>query len=203
MRPAILLILLSIFAISGCGGFRSGYASIAYIGDVEPISEENYFEFYDYSLALPSLELNLHINNRIKTRDITVILLIPFTIDLIDKPYYKDTDRFQISLTIIPKEQDFTFNPSEVTATVDGQTFKPVISRLRTGPYKDDKSSVIEKKTPLRKDKFHAIDMTFDRPVPTTDRTITLDIGTALIHPHHPAIPVIRFKKVRWKQGYS
>ena len=204
MKLIIPLILLSILTLSGCAGFRSGFASIPYIGDVEPISEEKFFEFYDHSLVLPGMELNVYINNRIRTRDIGVMLfVVPMYIDLIDEPYYKDTDRFQISLSIIPKEQGFTFNPFEVTVTVDGQSFKPAATELRQGPYNDDIRSVIDKETPLKKDKFQAIDMTFDRPVPTTDRTITLNIGRALIHPQHPAIPTIRFKKVRWKQGYT
>ena len=204
MKLIISLILLSIFTLSGCAGFRSGFTSIPYIGDVEPISEEKFFEFYDHSLVLPGMGLNVYINNRIRTRDTGVMLfVVPMYIDIIDKPYYKDTDRFQISLSIIPKEQGFTFNPFEVTATVDGQSFKPAITELRQGPYNDDIRSVIDKETPLKKDKFQAIDMTFDCPVPTTDRTITLNIGKALIHPKHPAIPTIRFKKVRWKQGYT
>jgi hypothetical protein len=204
MKLIIPLILLSILTLSGCGGFRSGFASVPYIGDVEPISEEKFFEFYDHSLALPGVKLNVYINNRIRTRDIGVMLfVVPLYIDIIDKPYYKDTDRFQISLVIIPKEQGFTFNPFEVTATVDGQSFKPAITELRGGPYNDDTRSVIDKETPLKKDKFQKFDMTFDCPVPTTDRTITLNIGNALMHPQLPTIPTIRFKKVRWKQGYT
>lgn len=204
MKLFIPLILLSILTISGCGGFRSGFASVPYIGDVEPIAEEKFFEFYDYSLILPGMKLDVAINNRIRTRDIAVMLfVVPIAIDVIDRPYYTNTDRFQISLSIIPKEQGFTFNPMEVKVTVDGQSFKPALTEFRGGPYKSDLRSVIEKEISLTKDTFHAIDMTFDRPVPTTDRTITLNIGNALMHPHHPAIPTIRFKQVRWKQGYS
>jgi hypothetical protein len=219
MKLIIPLILASILTLSGCGGFRSGFASVPYIGDVEPISEEKFFEFYDYSLALPGIKLFADINNRIRTRDIAVMLfVVPISIDLINKPYYKDTDRMKITLKIIPTEPGFDFKPSEVTAAVDGQSLNPAITYLqdtekrvefwkssdgRTLSDYDKLSSVIDKEMPLIKDKYYTFDMIFDRPVPTPDKTITLNIGKALTHPQHPTIPKIRFKKIRWKQSYT
>ena len=195
---------MTIITLGGCAGFRSGYASFPYIGENEPVSEEKYFEFYDHSLVLPGVTLSININNRIRTRDIAVMLVVvPISIDLFDKPYYDENDRFTISMSIIPNEPGFTLNPSEITATVDGQSYKPASTEFRRDLSNDDKRSVIDKEIPLTKNKFHAIDVTFDLPVPTTDRNITLNIGKALIHPQHPAIPIIRFKKVRWKQGYT
>lgn len=204
MKSSIPLILLTILILSGCAGFRSGFASIPYIGENEPIAEERFFEVYDHSLALPGVKLDIGINNRIRTRDIAVMLLVvPISIDLFDKPYYTENDRFTISLSIIPKEPGFSFNPEGVTATVDLQSFKPVSTEFRGNISNADKPSEIDREISLTKDMYQAIIMTFDLPVPTTDRNITLDISKALTHPKHPAIPVIRFKKVRWKQGYT
>jgi hypothetical protein len=63
--------------------------------------------------------------------------------------------------------------------------------------------SVIDTEMALLQDTYHRFTMTFDRPVPTPDKTITLKLERALLHPEHAAVPPIRFKKIRWKLGYT
>jgi hypothetical protein len=214
--------LMIFLATTGCAGYRSGFASIPFVGEVEPTPKtpETSYELGELKqIQLPGVKLHVSLNNMIRTSDLQVMLfVVPMSFDPRDKPHFGETDRLTVRLTIIPVDSDFVFDPSGVVATVDEHAFSPTTTRLDdltkwnaclkspSSSCLDDPtlwSDPVDKKIALIKDKYHTLTMIFDCPVPTPERSISLDIGRALLHPRLPNIPTIRFMKIRWKQGYT
>jgi hypothetical protein len=209
-----------VFLLVGCGGWRSGIASMPYVGEVAsaPETPEDTYVPRQDEVKLPGVTLKIRLNNTIQTNDFAVMLfVVPIHFDPREKPIFKETDRFTVSLTIIPADSEFVFDPSGVIVTVDGQVFGPITTRLdnyeKMGAYFKSSSGapydrtllsdLVDRKITLIKEKYYGLTITFDCPIPTPERAITLNIGRALLHPKLPNAPTIRFKKIRWKQGYT
>jgi hypothetical protein len=214
MKPCCSALLLMIFlSVASCAGFRSGFESIPYVGDMEPAPTTPATK----EIQLPGVKLDISLNNTIRTSDVQVVLLVPMSVDPRNKPSFGKTGRLTVNLKIIPTDSDFVFDPSGAKATVDGHAFNPIIVRLidwkkwqdcfnsAACDIKDSTfwSDAIDKEIALTKDKNYELYLIFDCPVPTPERDIRLDIGRALLNPRFPDIPTIRFMKVRWRQGYT
>ena len=213
--------LMIFLAMTGCAGFRSGVASIPYVGEVEPTPAPPVTTYELHKLKdvqLPGVKLDISLNNTIRTSDLqTMLFVVPMSFDPRDKPSFGETDRLMVRLTIIPGDSDFVFDPSGVTVTVDEQAFSPTTTMLvntaklhaylksPSGHQYDPalSSDLVDKKIALIKDKSYSLYIIFDCPVPIPERAIRLDIGRALLHPRLPDIPTIRFMKIRWKEGYT
>ncbi len=169
-------------------------------------------------IQLPGVKLDISLNNRVQTNDFGVMLfVVPMYFEPWDKPSFKETDRLTVRLTILPGDQDFVFDPSGVTVMVEGRVFSPVSIRLddpeklsaywkspSTAAYDPTQwSDPVDKEIVLKKDKYYGFRIVFDCPVPTPEKDIRLEMKRALKHPRFPEIPTIRFKKIRWKQGYT
>lgn len=219
--PCSALMLMIFLAAAGCAGFRSGLASIPYVGEVEPAPAPPVTTYELYKLKeiqLPGVKLDISLNNTIRTSDLqTMLFVVPMSFDPRDKPSLGENDRLMVRLTIIPDDSGFVFDPSGVTVTVDEQAFHPTTTMLvnaaklhaylkSTSGHRYDpslSSDLVDEKIVLIKDKSYSLYIIFDCPVPTPGRVIRLDIGRALLHPKLPDIPTIRFMKIRWKEGYT
>jgi hypothetical protein len=215
------LMLMIVLATAGCAGYRSGVASIPFVGEVEPTlkTPETSYELGELKqVQLPGVKLYVSLNNTIRTSDLKVMLfVVPMSFDSGDKPYFGETDKLTVRLTILPSDSDFVFDPSGVEVTVDEHEFRPTITRVADpakmsaqwrsrSPASDDSSvysDLVDKRIALIKDRYHILTMIFDCPIPTPERSISLDIGRALLHQSLPKIPTIRFMKIRWKEGYT
>jgi hypothetical protein len=200
-------------SVASCAGFRSGFESIPYVGDVEPPPTTPAIK----EIQLPGVKLDISLNNTIRTSDVQVVFLVPMSVDPRNKPSFGKTDRLTVNLKIIPTDSDFAFNPSGSTVTVDGQAFNPIIARLidwkkwqtcfnsAACNLQDTTlwSDTVDKEIALTKDKNYELHIIFDCPVPTPEKDIRLDLGRALRNPRFPDIPTIRFIKIRWRQGYT
>jgi hypothetical protein len=213
------LMLMICIAATGCAGYRSGLASIPFVGEVEPTPKtpETTYELGELKqVQLHGVKLYVSLNNTIRTSDLQVMFFaVPMSFDPRANPSFGETDKLTVWLRIIPADSDFFFDPSGLTLIVDGQVFRPTITRLddpaKFGAYLKSRASddpalwsdLVDKEIALIKDKHYPFTMIFDCPVPTPERSISLDIGRALLHPRHPNIPTIRFMKIRWKQSYT
>ena len=91
MKPLCsLLISIILLTAAGCAGYRSGLASIPYVGDVEPTPKapETSYELGELKwVHLPGVELKVSLNKTIGMSDRTVMLVVvPMSLDPRDKP---------------------------------------------------------------------------------------------------------------------
>lgn len=222
-RPGALRWLVAIgFALStlsGCAGFRGGWQSVPYVGEVPPQlpPAETPAEAQDRSqVALPGLRLGVDLNNRLRTYDTQVMLfIVPVSIDPRER-YMQDLRPgiTRVTLRIEPLMPGFVLQATRARLTVGGRSVA-ALGASEFAQWGHDGAKVGQggrygdRPLPERFEldgvglaQIVHLEFPIARPSPESP-DIQLDLGEALFNPATPALPLIRFVPVRWKHGYT
>ncbi len=187
-------VFLSCLFLNACAGFRGGEFSAPYVGDAGPPAETPstpYERGQMQKLELPGLRLDVSLNNRIRTYDYGVMLfVIPMYVDFSDGR--DPAERLRVALGITPTLPGYRFDPARVGISVDGRRLAPVLPAGEGAPQMLDNAG-----------KTYYFRLPFDADLPSPDSTIILDLGEALQNPSQAPVPLIRFRKLRWSEGYT
>lgn len=214
---AIGVLVLAIF--SGCAGYRGGWRSVAYFGDTPPApaAEENAASAGDRpTLRIPGLELQVGLDNELRTYDTQVYLFaLPLSVDPRNVyPKNVEPGKTRVFVTATPLDAGFVFRPGEAWLSIADKRFAGIAGyefgmwdrdgmRVREGGTWDHRS-VGQELVLAETGRRYYLSIDFATPVPSPEfREIALDLSRALISPGHPPVPLIRFVPVRWKEGYT
>ncbi|MBK8229043.1 MAG: hypothetical protein IPK72_00375 [Candidatus Eisenbacteria bacterium] len=216
------IVLAGFVAITAaaCAGFKGGWKSVAYVGEAPSETVVNEAEKGLINgrskLALPGAQLEVEIDNRLRTYDMHVYL---FVLPLWWNPrdvYAENHEEgwTRVYLTITPSDSSFVFRPTEAVLRMESGRF-PGARGFEFGIWNEAGQRITEGQgwahRPLASDvaldvpgrRYH-LSIDFETPVPSPkSQQIELDLSRALVSPEHPETPVIRFAPVRWKLGYT
>lgn len=214
-----VLVSLLLLVIAGCAGYRGGWLSVAYIGDAPPAldTEASTAPTRERpTLRVPGLELQVGLDNQLRTYDTQIYLFaLPLSVDP-RKVYPKNNEpnKTRAFVTVTPAEPGFVFRPREARlgiadkriAGVGGYEFgmwdregKPVHEHGTWDHRPVDQELLLGEAA-----RRYYLSIDFATPVPSPEsREITLDLSRALISPRYPSIPLIRFAPMRWREGYT
>jgi hypothetical protein len=188
IRPMIARVLLFalLLVVAGCAGYRGGWYNEAYTGDPAPDFPVPYSAFelqQPGRRALPGLTLQASLNNRVQTNDRKVVLfVVPAGYDPQDRRMNigpSDRVRLYLTMTVIATEG----------ATVTSS---------------DDNRRRLAEPQVLAPGSQHRLWVDFQTAIPPPQHSqISVDLSNALKADGLPALPLLKFKAVRWKQGYT
>lgn len=220
VRAAVsVLAAASILALSACAGFRGGWESVPYVGDAPPAfpeAETAYEAQRRMELAFPGITLGVGLGNRLRTYDTQVYLFVlPLSVDprrVSTQNVGPDTTR--VSLRVTAADPGYVFQPQRARLTVEGQTvvgkagfefgmWDPAGERVASGG-KWDHRPVVDALALTEPGRSYLLSIDFPVKAPSPEsKGIVLDVSEALRAPERPALPLIRFAPVRWKEGYT
>jgi hypothetical protein len=227
MRSLVSLFLLLL--LPGCGGFRGGIESVPYVGEQEP-QETSSRRPTPHEITLPGLTARLSLNNTVRTYQYEVMLyLIPTYLNFWDEFQHRDAASLELSLELTALESGVTIDPLQLVLTVDGKEFRPTevwVNNLDRERQALDAYVTARRQAPANKpppfpsssewrdavtapvklrpgEKSPRLLVMFPVPLPSPKSTLSLDLGPALGTTMFPGKPVIRFKSMRWSEGYS
>jgi hypothetical protein len=206
-----------LLSAAACAGYRGGWYSLAYVGDPpnDPSAPYSASELQQLGrLAFPGLTLQASLNNRLQTGDRKVILfVVPAGYDTRDRRMnYGPADRVRLYLTLTIGDQPWTFDPQAVTLTIDGVTASAKAGHLygrwnaagEADPAGEYTHQPLTGPLILAAASQHELSVDFETAIPAPQKAqISADVSKALQSVAWPAIPVVKFKAVRWKQGYT
>lgn len=214
----IYLLLGTLFFTSliGCAGFKGGYMNLPYIGDDPPkLIPTTAAEMYDLEyIQFPDLRLRLSLNNSIQTYHF-IVIVIPVYIDL--KEYRLESgfeiwgshialltgEKLELRMSFWVERPGISFDPRQVQITVDGQTYLTT-SMWHTYDVRKDSSTQLDAPINLNDvGELYSFTVQFDASIPVLDQAITLDLSKAIKTPSRDQIPIIHFRKSRWRSSYG
>ena len=206
--------------LQACAGYRGGWESVPYVGDVPPAllpEASTPHESYKRSeLQFPGLTLGLGINNQVRTYDTQVYLfVVPLGVDPRNVPTQRvDAGMTRINLRIKVQDARWVLRPGLARFRVAGKTVAAKAAfewgrwdaqghRVKTGGewrYRatGDEASLDEPDRTY----LLVLDFPVDAPSPES-RELSLDLSEALVGAGRPPLPLIRFIPARWKEGYT
>jgi hypothetical protein len=223
---AYMLVLL---LLSGCGGFRGGIESVPYVGGVEP-QQNSPTHSWPHEIRLPGLTLHLSLNNTVRTYQYEVMLyVIPTYLNLSNEFQHHDAENFEIALQATAHDSAITIDPRQLVLTMDDKEFYPVAvwvnnmererqvidaylkARHQTAPdtppqpprSSEWRDAITAPVTILPGEKSSRFIVMFPVPTPSPERTLSLNLGPAIGESMPPDKSHIRFKPMRWSEGYS
>lgn len=208
--------------LAACAGYRGGWESVAYIGtppdwirsdDANAPSRPN-------PLDLPGLQLQVRLDNQLRTRDTQVMLFaVPIAVDPRDvfvQNHQPGKTRVFVSVRV--DETGFVFRPTLAVLSVAGRRVSGEAGfdfarwdaqgrRLEPGDTTAGQWLHRPVGEAFALDEQYrryllSIDFLLPAPSPQTP-DIELDLSQALKSPTQPALPPIRFAPVRWREGYT
>jgi hypothetical protein len=207
-------------ALAACAGYRGGWESLPYIGDTPPTaiaqSRTPFEADTRATLNLPGLELRVAIDNSLQTYDTQVYLyVLPLSIDPREKhSRSSQPGKTRIRLRAVASDAGFVFNPSLAVLNVAGTPYSGVagfeFGRWDANGNPDARAGIWGHQP--RQDGFrlsqpahpYLLAVDFNAPLPPPQSSeISLDLSRALASRSQPALPLIRFAPVRWKEGYT
>jgi hypothetical protein len=221
--------VLAMVLLSGCGGFRGGIESVPYIGGQDP-PESSVNHRLPHELRFADLTLQLSLNNAVRTYQYEVMLfVIPTYLDLWDTFERQDAEHFEITLQVTAHESAVVVDPQHILLTIDDEEVRPagvwvnnpererqvietyVLARRlapvdhppavpRSSEWRDAVTVPVMVRPGESSPRFI---VTFPVSLPSPERTLSLDLTRSIIAPTLPEKPVIRFKALRWSEGYS
>jgi hypothetical protein len=211
-------LLVALFALAGCAGYRGGWESVAYIGPNPPaISGETLrVPGARTPIVSPGLKLEVSLDNQMRTYDAQVYLFaLPLSVDA-RNAYTKNNapgkTRFFVAVT--PTESGFVFRPSMAVLHAVNQQHSGIAGyefgmwnqtgeRVKQGgTWQHRPTGESFALSEIGRTYYLSIDFAVAPPSPElTD--IAVDVSRARLSPQHPAVPLIRFAPVRWKEGYT
>jgi hypothetical protein len=226
MRPLVHLLLL--LTLAGCGGFRGGIESVPYVGEQEP--QEVAYRPWPHEITLPGLSVRLSLNNTLRTYQYEVMLfIVPTYLNFWDEFQHRDAESLELALQFIAHESGVTIDPLQFVLTVDDKEFRPTgvwvnnlererqaidayVKARREAPAdqpppiprsSDWRDAVTTPVTMRPGEQSPRLLVTFPVPLPSPEKTLSLDLTPALGASMRSVKPVIRFKPMRWSEGYS
>lgn len=212
-------VLLGFALLPGCAGFRGGWESVPYIGDVPP-DPQKYRTPYEAAtrseLPFPGVTVGVGLNNQLRTHDTQVyFFVLPLSVNPRDvHTQTDDTTKTRVTLRVSPKAPGFVFRPRLARLTVEGKTVQGAIG-FEFGQWDAERRKVtsggkwgfreVGDEFPLG-DGGTSYSLSIDFPIALPDPKspgIELDLSDALRAPEQPPLPVIRFQPARWKEGYT
>lgn len=192
-------VVLAVALLAGCAGYRGGWESAPYIGDAPPAEAQE--------LALPGLKLHVELDNRLRTYDTQVYLFaLPLSVD--PRQVYTQNHRpgkTRVFVTVTPEHGGFVFEPTKARLSIGERHFAGA-EGFEFGKW-DGKWAHRPLGAHLTLEnggRRYLLSIDFDTPAPSPEsRDIVLDLSHALKSKAHPALPLIRFAPVRWKEGYT
>jgi hypothetical protein len=223
---AYILVLL---LLSGCAGFRGGIESVPYVGDIDP-QQNSPNHSRPHEVRLSGFTLHLALNNTVRTYQYEVMLyVIPTYLNFWKELHHRDAEKLELSLQITAQDSDVTIDPRQLVLTVDDREFRPAavwVSNLKRERQvidafvKSRNQAAPDKPPPLPRssewrdaitapvtirpgEKSSRFIVTFPIPPPPPERTLSLHLGPAIGESISPDKSRIRFKPIRWSEGYS
>lgn len=213
-----LTLLLAVLGLSGCAGYRGGWESFAYIGSTPPAALPPAVQGTALRppLELPGLKLEVALDNRLRTYDTQVYLFaLPLGVDLQDR-FHKNVEpgKTRLFVYVTPTEAGYVFRPQLAELIVGTQRLAGEAG-LEFGRWNSEGERVKQGGTWQHRPtgdtyvlaeagRKYYLSIVFNLPPPSPDASdIALDLSRALVSPQHPAVPLIRFAPVRWKEGYT
>ena len=213
--PRLLAPLIFLLTLVSCAGYRSGILSMPYVGDTPPPETKSASRGAIDPIRVPGATLGVELNNTMQQNDYRVMLfVVPMSIDPRDQVLGDKVGGLKLYLSVAPEAQSFVFRPEHVRIEVDGVRYSPALASLRLvhdpgvketqwmepDPGRDPRGLRYALDKPQRTYYFRLL---FDAPIPKPDRNISLDISEALVSPDQARIPLIRYRQVRWSEGYT
>lgn len=213
------------------GGFRGGIESVPYAGDIEP-QQTSTNRTWPHEIILPGLTAHLSLNNTIRTYQYEVMLyVLPTYLNFSDEFQHRDAESLELTLQITAHNSGVTIDPRRLILAVDDKEFRPtavwvnnlqrerqvidayVTARRQASP---DQSLPIPRSSEWRDavtalvtirpgEKSPRFVVTFSAPLPSPspDRALSLNLIPAISEPILFDKSLIRFKPLRWSEGYS
>lgn len=215
LRCCVLVLLC--LNLTACAGFRAGVESIAYIGSADQLPPKPGPSFQSrHNLDWNDVQLSVELNNKLQTRDHTVMLfVVPTTIDPFDKFIgAKDTNKLVAYVEMKSMNSKLLFDPAQARFLINGQPHAPVKASEYARWTDDGQVNNVTGKWGYRdvpaarvlQDPLHnysfRIEFDLERPSPR-EENFQLDLSKALQSPNGEPGPVVKFKAVPWKQGYT
>lgn len=221
--------LLILILLSGCGGFRGGVESVPYIEEQEP-REARTSTPWSHEVNFSDLTVQLSLNNKVRTYQYEVMLfIIPTYLNFWEEFQNGDAKEFEITLQIAAHTSNVTLDPGQLLLTADEEEFRPtgvwvnnlererqvidayVKARKQASPdrppsipHSSEWRDAVTAPVSLRPgEKSPRFIVTFSVPLPSPERKLSLDLNPAIGEPKLPEKPLIRFKPMRWSEGYS
>lgn len=206
-------------AMCGCAGYRGGWESVPYVGEVPPRlpgSRTPYEAQQRSEISLPGMKLGVSINNQLRTYDTQVYLFVlPVSVDPRNvQTHPVEPGKTRVMLRISDMTTDLTFRPRRAKLSVGSQVVEGVAGfqfsmwddqgqEVSSGGRWEHRATGEEAVLGLR-GKAYLLSIDFPVPAPSPEAAnISLDLSEALSSPQLPPIPTIRFAPVRWKEGYT
>jgi hypothetical protein len=221
--------MLGLLLLSGCGGFRGGIESVPYVGSVEP-QQNSPTHSWSHEIRLPDLTLHLSLNNTVRTYQYDVMLyVIPTYLNFSNEFQHHDAENFEIALQAVAHDSAITIDPRKLILTVDDKKFRPasawvnnmererqvidasIKARRQTAPdtppqpphSSEWRDAITAPVTIHPGEKSSRLILKFPIPPPSPERTLSLNLGQAIGESIPPDKSLIRYKPMRWSEGYS
>ncbi len=216
---ALACAALAVAALAaGCAGYRGGWASVPYTGDRPPHPTElpeSVRRFDLEEVKVPGMRLRVSLNNRLRTYDYQVwFAVVPVSGDPRDVLVGDQDGRTRVYVGVTPQSAGYVFRGKAAKLEVDGRIYAPVAVR-RFGQF-DAAGNIVARGGKWQYVELgpefalsqpgtsYALSLVFDVPVPKAESAkISIDLSEALRDPSQPALPLIRFQPVRWREGYT
>lgn len=203
-KRTFLLILL--FMLSACGGWRRGYFSMPYIGDPSSKAssagkpaEQHRMQYVNF----PGFSVNVDLENDIQTSDTAVAaLVIPIHIDWEERwryPPYKTG--YYITLNFSSSIDGLAFAPLNVLLKINGKASK--VSKARIFSPSKTWEAETRKRIAFSRKKGYFFQLHFDGIRPSPDDKVSLHLDKAIYHPQQLPIEEIKFIRRNWTSPYS
>jgi len=205
MKIVVLLSAVALLFLTGCAGFRGGIASAPYLGETvprAPCPSTSYERMQTGNIAFPGLDMLVSLNNTIRTYEFSVVAcLFPVHLDMKDTAYDGTGSKLEVLLRFRSLEPGYSFRRDLAVVNVDGHEFCQSAVESAPGKAGSVVSNAETVLTPVGK--FYSFRLVFEVPVPHPDSDVSLDLSKALRHKDCPVIPLIRFQRIRWSEGYN
>lgn len=218
LRQIILASVTALF-VSSCGGWKSGYYSMPYIGERAPsLGTANNYEKSGQQLPVPGLSLSVSLFNDVQTSDTAWFAIAPVKLDFEEKPTAtRDSGppgTFCTFVQITTPTPSAVIHPKAAIMTIDGVAITST-AEIYDGSYGGPRDPATGRelyKTPPSSINIpiavipglgHSFYVCFPGSNPSPDRNIQLDLSRTIQSPYFPPIPLIKFQKRSYRLQYS
>lgn len=221
--------VLILALLSGCGGFRGGIESVPYIDELEP-QETSVNRPWPHEITFSDLTVQLSLNNTVRTYQYEVMLFIlPTYLNFWDEFHHRDAETLEITLQVTAHTSGVIIDPQQLLLTVDNEESRPTgvwVNNLererqvidayikarhqapadqpppipRSSEWRDAVTAPMTIRPGEKSPRFL---VTFPVSLPSPERKLALDLNPAIGEPKISEKPLIRFKSMRWSEGYS
>lgn len=185
---------IGLAALTACAGFRSSTMAAPYFeGSAPPTDQPGTIYEIDQTRTLTQdgLSLTLRLGEESLNSDVQVMLaVVPTSIKLGDKPDTNDGADLTLTLDLYPSRTGVSIVPGHVQIMAGGQNLTP------TQAVSSGRAVGLAERVHIGARGHASVTMRFAIPKDTPPEQVVLDLSAAL-----GALPLIRFKTLRWHYG--